>query len=233
MDLETLNLYLDGLLSLVLEHKAEFQERDLRALLIEESAQALSFSDLVYEWLSLHSLSEEEALKMKIWFALPYKDLAEILSISTREVGQLLRTQRSLLLPNRVLRDEQQQSPPQIGGLSCFMIEQHLSVWIDGEIQDATTEESLRGHLKQCRECRGRLEEYRTLQEKLLSQRQSFPSIAEEEWSNVLRMAKVRRRQRIAKSSAYFLVVCVLCFLIVWVFWSKAAKTPNIYDIQE
>src|SRR5690606_35630732 len=112
----------------------------------------------------------------------------------------------------------------QIAGLSCFIVEQYLSPWMDGEIEDGQLRESLKAHLSACSDCHNRLEEYRQLQSRVLAERRSFEPIKEEEWQWGISDLKRRHRKRLVKVSAFLMMVMVVAGTVTWALNARTKK---------
>jgi hypothetical protein len=216
---QSLNVYLSSFLSLAKDQNVA------RLILIREAISADSLRELIQEWAWIQDLDQNSALKLKLWFQLTYTELAEVFGITAREVSQLIRNQRVAMLPN--YRPEGGTS----GEFSCFMLEQHLSPWMDGEVRDTKTIESIFSHTQKCFECRKRLEGFRNLQSSLLDSRIQTEEIAEAEWSEALR---ILQRERASQRNRIVLIgisLILLSLFIAWAIFSKPDKMPNIYEI--
>lgn len=223
MDRHSLNLYLDGYLAL-----SDHGDRD-RSLLIEEAAKAQNHDELLRDWLWLKGAGLDRLLELKIWFGLNYQAIGEILGMSMKEVGQTLRKQRSQRLPAYPGSTELSEA----GGLSCFMVEQQMSPWVDGELQDVPTLRSLKEHLQSCTGCSQRLQVYRDLQTEVLKKRFRSDSISADEWGDSIR--DYQRRFRSFQLKTVFILLGLFMFFgsIWWILNQKPEKMPNIYEITE
>ena len=215
-----LNLYLEGLLSL------SSDKSTARLILIREALSAASLVELLQEWVWIQGLDHTSALKLKIWFQLSYRELSEVFNCSIREVVQLLRNQRLQLLP--VYRPEKAAQ----GVMSCFMVEQYLSVWMDCEISERKTIEDITDHLKACSSCHDRLIQFRNLQSLILNSRGEASEIDEMEWNEALRYFQSENRKRLWKITVFGMVVLAVSLLLAWAIFAKPEKMPNVYEIQ-
>jgi hypothetical protein len=212
-------VYLNGFLSLASDKNAG------RLFLIRESLSADSMIELLQEWAWLNEIGMNSALKLRLWFQLSYRELAEIFGVSVREMNQILRNQRaSLLSPYRP-------ESTQTGEFSCFMVEQHLGTWIDGEVEETKTLSLIARHLQECEKCTQRLQEYRDLNSKILSERNHELEISEEEWESAIRYLRRARRTQLIRILLVAFIVVVISALIAWAIFSKPDKMPNIYEI--
>ncbi len=220
MRLEILNLYLDGLLGLT--------EDPLKARLplIEEALSAQSFLELLQEWVWVNNLNEKSCLVLKVWFSLSYRELGEIFGLTPREMNQLLRNLRvSALPPYRPAAQEDE------AGISCFMVEQHLSPWLDGEIEDLRVMEAISAHTIRCLECASRLNQFRELQASILKQRFRQPPILQEEWVAAVGHLYIERRRQVLKFVFFLVLFLSVLAILAWFILSKPEKIPNIYEI--
>jgi len=229
MEREQINVYIEPLLNLV-PSEAVNQASDIRSQLIEEAVSSDDFEDLVRQWLAVHDQDETVALRLKTWFSLSYSQLGRILNLSAKDVSQVLRGQRTQHLPTYPPVSKSLETAT-IGGLSCFMVEQSLSAWIDSEVQDSRQVANLQIHLNACGDCRDRLAAYRQLHQWLLHQRQSWPSVTELEWNDALRTLE-RRRKKFIQTVLFYVGLAALIGLIAFgFFWSQPIEAPNIYEI--
>ncbi|MDB5036539.1 MAG: hypothetical protein JWQ35_67 [Bacteriovoracaceae bacterium] len=215
-----LNTYLDGFLSLASDKEAS------RLLLIDESLSAESLLDLLRQWVWLQDLDQASCLKLKLWFQLSYSDLSLMFGVSRREVNQWLRNQRVLLLPTY------RPTPNLAEGLSCFMVEQHLSPWLDGELDDLKRARGIHSHLGNCRNCQQRLESYRELQSLILLSRNHEPEIREDEWESSIQKLRSERKKQVSRVFISLAVILAISSLLAWAIFSKPEKMPNVYEIQ-
>ncbi|MBN8555027.1 MAG: hypothetical protein J0L93_06240 [Deltaproteobacteria bacterium] len=228
MKIESLNLYLDGLLGLCSDPESN------RAPLIEEAAATADICELLQDWLWLLDLDEKSCLQIRVWFGLSYRQLGKVLHLSSREVAQLIKSQRAQMLstyPAISLATSKVQEDEKIAGLSCFMVEQHLSAWSDSELIDPKIQESIQTHLRACALCTQRLQEYRQLQADILKKRPSFEAVTEKESQKVLKIASRRKRDRILRFAYWIFIILTVLTFLAWVIWSKPEKMPNIYEI--
>lgn len=222
---EDVNPYISTLLSLV---PSGGQAREL---LIELGAATDSMPELVADWVHLNELGLVCALRLKTWLGLDYQTLSLILGISPRELARLLRTQRLKEIGPYALSAEDEGR--KLAGVSCFMVEQQLSSWIDSEWEDRSGLKSLREHLELCEDCGQRLRSYRQLEAKIIEERQHFEPISVEEWDQVLgALSRLRRKRRFQVLAVLFILVS-LAALIAWLVTSQPKETPNIYEIEE
>lgn len=228
---EELNMFLDGLLSL-----SPDQSKDSRKLLIELASVSGSYSELLAEWLSFHDFWKDKILEIKTWMGLSYFQLMTLFNCSHREVGRILSAKRSQQLPPYPAKTLSSTAPPrqddEIEGISCFMVEQHLSSWIDGEWETYSEVSKIQKHLDACPACRQRLQDYRSLHQVVLKQRRSYEAVSEREWRATLeelQRLKVRRRFRYILSFSFIILVVVGIFYLVE---AQPEKMPNIYEIE-
>lgn len=226
MRYQDLNSYWDGLLALGRRFsKAE----EARAQLIEEASSSDSLEDLVEQWVLVNDLGQPQLLQLKIWLQMSYSQLAQVFRCGQREIAQWLKAQRSLYLPAYPVG--QPMTAEHADGLSCFMVEQYLSQWIDAEIFDVRTIQSLRQHLSDCSACQERLELYRQLQSKILSSRPSYQAISDQEWRETLNAHRRRERRWLVRLILYVAAIVLLALVgIVWVVLVPE-KSPNIFEL--
>lgn len=219
MELQDLNVYKDTLLSLSGALPGH------RELLIRTAYESEDLRELLQEWLWLNDLGLSAAYPLKAWMGLSYRELGDVFGVSGREVGQAVRAHRA--------PSYQRDTGDIFAELSCFMVEQYLSSWIDVEIPEAKLNLQMQEHLRQCKSCRERLELYRVRDANLLESRRKHPSISEEEWANVLKAWRLDQRRRWIKLGVWIGVLIALLIILALVVWSKPEKMPNIYEIQE
>ena len=142
-------------------------------------------------------------------------------------IGQKLRNLRAELVPPLLTLAEGEV----IEGISCFMVEQYLSSFIDSEIADFQSLKLVRKHLDRCRLCNERLHTYRSLQSQILASRLVFTKVEESEWQGRKNFDAHRRRISLFKALFTFLLLLAFAGFIAWVFWSKPEKMPNVYEI--
>jgi len=227
LDLATLNLYLDGFLSL--PRKVDDSLDLQRKTLIEEAAFSENLLDLLEEWLWLYEMGADRALRLKLWFRLSDRQLAELFHLGSLDISQVLRNERSALLPHYHPSD---QSGAPVG-FSCFMVDQHLSTWIDSEISDLRTLAVMDEHLGKCPDCHSRLQAHRKLHAEILQQKLSFRAVDEDEWLSTLNAYRSRVRRRWSRLFVYMIVFASVLGSFGWFLWSKPEKMPNIYEIRE
>ncbi len=226
MRYEDLNTYWDGLLAL---GKRFSRAEEARAQLIEEASSSDSLEDLVEQWVLVNDLGQPQLLQLKIWLQMSYSQLAQVFRCSQREIAQWLKAQRALYLPAYPVGS--QAAAESADGLSCFMVEQYLSQWMDAEIFDVRTIQSLRQHLSDCPGCQDRLELYRQLQSKILSSRPSYQAISDHEWRDTLRSYQRRERRWMVRLILYaFLIVLLTVVGITWLVLVPE-KSPNIFEL--
>jgi predicted anti-sigma-YlaC factor YlaD len=111
------------------------------------------------------------------------------------------------------------------------MVEQYLSQWIDAEIFDVRTIQSLRQHLSDCSACQERLELYRQLQSKILNSRPSYQAISDQEWRETLKAYHRRERRWLVRLILYAAALVLLAVVgIVWLVLVPE-KSPNIFEL--
>ncbi len=223
---DSVNIYMDGFLGLVPDPEQS------RIFLVEEAHESEDLLELLTSWIWLHDLDFAHALKLKLWFGLTYRQLAKVFRVTPREMAQIIRVQKTALLspyPPQHLAQETNQ----IEGLSCFMVEQHLGAWLDGEIGEPQMLTSMKKHLTQCEPCLSRLQEYRHLHTKILAAKPRLNPLTEEEWNETLRLQTRKRLGRWVKMSLIGVLILIIGFSFAWILWSKPEKMPNIYEIEE
>ncbi len=198
--------------------------------MIEAVLGADHLLNLLQDWLLMQDLNLESILKVQAFFGLTYQQLGQVFNQGPREIAQAIRAQRLLGLSSyppveKALDNEE------ISGLSCFMVEQQLSAWIDSEVQDMRVVQQLHGHFTNCTGCSQRLQEFRDHKHRTLKMRQSFPPVSEWEWNDSL--AEMQRvRKRFWRSFAvYSLFAIVLVGVIVTFLWVRPADVPNVYEV--
>lgn len=228
LDLQKLNAYRDAFLSLSSVTADQLPERRQWLVLAGDDAQNLS--ELVQSYVWDFGILEDEILSFKTWFALDYRAFGEILGRSPREVGQLLRQVRVAELETYPPVERAFESN-QLGGLSCFMVEQHLSAWVDNELQDPSIKEQMEIHLTHCEPCAARLQVYRGLQSKILSARRVFPPLTDEEVSRIRERSKREERRALFKVASVMAIAASLAVVGVWIALSGHEKMPNVYEM--
>jgi hypothetical protein len=226
LERDAVNAHIDGFLSLVDDTEKT------RFLLVEEARSALSVWELLRDWLWMNNLGLDSALKVKVWFALSYDQMGHVFAMQASEILQTLRSQRSQRLSSYPSLTDSGVSE-KVAGISCFMIEQHLSAWIDGEIENTNLLQSLKAHLGKCKACTARLKKYRELQSEILKERHKISPISDKVWVEIRSQVRARNRKRIIKISAVVVTIGIVCGILAWVIWTKPEKMPNIYEIQE
>jgi hypothetical protein len=196
--------------------------------LIELAEEAQDLPELVREWLFELNRGLDASLELKVLFQFHYADLGQIFNLSFKEVTQALRSQRAALLGSYLKREASQ-----AGGISCFLVDQLLSPWVDSEWDNLAGMDRLGVHLLSCPSCSERLQLYRDLNSKILQRRGLFPLIRPEEWGRVLRLARQRRRFQAWR--AVFIVALILggVSAALLVLSQRPEKTPNVYEITE
>jgi len=223
-----LNLYIDGLLSL----KSKSEE-EARADLVDLAARSDSLIELLADWLWENDRGTEVALELKLWFGFSYDRLADLYGKSVRELAQLLRNQRFALLgpypPLELLSEGAAQSLE----LSCFMVEQRLSFWVDGEWEDVAGLSQLNVHLSGCTACQERLNRYRELQSRVMSERKSFRAFEIEEWKRLFEASKKRQTKRRLQWALAVIILVGLIGVFVGIIKKRPEVMPNIYEISD
>ena len=226
MRIEDLNAYWDGLLALGRGFKSP---EEARLQLIEEASSSDSLEGLIQQWVLVNDLGQPQLLQLKIWLQLSYAQLADVFRCSPREIAQWLKAQRSLLLPAYPAgRDRPSEATE---GLSCFMVEQYLSQWIDSEVLDIRVIQSMKHHLSLCSDCRARLEIYRELQGRILYSRPRSPAPSESEWNQTIRTVQRKEKRLLIRIVVY--VIVILALATAGVLWLVLApeKSPNIFEL--
>lgn len=222
--LNEINLRLDGILGL------EPISQDLRDELIREASESESFDEFLRDWLIVREFEKGQILFVKIWIGLSYDHLASIFDIPLKEVVQMLRMARiARLPPYRVGETEAYVS----SDWSCFLVEQHLSPWIDGELESPQHVEKMLLHLSTCDWCRKRLDQYRTLQTEILDQRPRLLPISESEWSLTLQKWAIEKRRLRTRIALVGLLICLGTIMLVILASTRPEKIPNVYEIPE
>lgn len=225
MEREELNIYIDGLLSL-----SEAPD-EARSQLIELAFFHDDWPTFLAEWLWLNHKAIDVAWKLKSWFAWSYSELAEVFALDFREFGRTLRSQRLERLGP--YPSASQDELPHYGGLSCFMVEQQLSNWIDSEWEDTTGLHPIHRHLSECTPCKERLYAYRKLQAEVLTERAKFEPITAEEWLKAYRRVQKKKWQARRQWTVVMLLALAFLAIILWMLQSQPEKMPNIYEIKE
>jgi len=229
MNCDQVNFYIEGLLSLV-DSPEDSSIGGLRGQLIEEAAYSKDILELLRQWLAVNDLGADAALKVRVWFALSYQQLGQVFGIKPRELAQVLRTQRTLYLPTYPPVSKALESQ-EISGVSCFMVEQHLSQWIDSEITDVRMIQAVRAHIDDCLHCESRLEAYRDLQKKILLQRKSWPALSDLEWETALQAERQRHTKFVRTLILYGVAILIVAGVVIVFFASRPDKMPNIYEL--
>lgn len=199
-----------------------------RALLIELAFEAQDIRELLVDWLWENDRGSEVALQAHLLFQLDYASLGEIFNLGFKEATQLVRTQRNERLGSMLTRADTDE-----GGISCFLVEQLLSPWIDSEWDNLNEVDKMRLHLDRCPSCRPRLEAYRNLNHEILQSRQIQEPVSESEWSHVLRTVFRDRRRRRWRTILVVLLTILLFGGLVFYLSSGPEEMPNIYEINE
>jgi hypothetical protein len=228
VDRQQLNLYIDGLLSF-----AEGESQQDRLDLVEIASKSADLGDLTAEWLWLQNKGSESALELMLWLKLSYSEIGDIFGYSVREVNQQirgLRVERLGAYPPVSKLSEQSKAQK---GLSCFMVEQRLSSWVDSEWEDVSGLKEMQKHLDDCSACRERLGKYRQLQNEIIQNRRKFKPIDQEEWEALIsyleREAKKRRMKWWLALGMGVLILGAFC----WWLLDRPETMPNIYEIKE
>ncbi|TVQ80924.1 MAG: hypothetical protein EA369_01130 [Bradymonadales bacterium] len=227
MDRESLNIYLRPFLAL------EPGAKDRRQQLIEIAAEEDQLLGVLSEWLWELEGGLEQILELKLWFSLGYADLGRLFGFSEREVGQQMRTARLRHLGPYPPANKGAEEVPNFGGLSCFMVEQQFSQWMDSEWEVLGSLKKMREHLDQCEACYGRLKEYRKLQKQILERLPSVEPVSEEEWQQALRAKAKRFRRQAFNWFGVIAIIFLILFIFLWIIQSQPEKMPNIYEIPD
>ena len=221
MQLEEVNLYIDPLMAVA------FKRPD-RSLLVELAEESEGLEDLLRNWLWEQDRGSDAALEIKNLFQLRYDDLGRIFSLNFKEVTQLLRTQRAESIGAYVKREDSH-----AGGISCFLVDQLLSPWVDSEWDNLLGLDQVGRHLEICTSCSRRLHEYRELNAKILAKRMAVPLLFEDEWVRTLkRLRRVARKRHLKVFSAILLILAAIVALWILVA-QRPEKTLNVYEITE
>lgn len=227
MERHELNLHIESLLSLVPEgHRGDYA---LRSQLIEEALSSKNWEELLQQWLTVNDMGRETALPLKIWLGFNYSSLGRVFDLSSKDLSQVLRTQRASFMPPYP-PPARSQDTEEISGISCFMVEQHLSQWMDTEVVDSRIVVSMKEHFDECEACRERLSLYRELQKKILAKRKHWPSISSQEWQDSLVELTRRRRRFWQKFALYAGVLLIVIVLLLFFLVLKNEDAPNIYE---
>lgn len=221
MERNLLNLYLDPLMQI-----SDLELKEARRKLIELAYELENIEDLLPEWMWMNQAGEDLSLRVMLWFGLGYDQLAEIFGYSIKEIRQLIRSQRVAELGRYPALGHKSQD---FGGISCFMVEQNLSAWMDSEWEDLAGVQAMQAHLKDCNACRDRLMEYRKLQEKIISEKRTHPEIEKTEWDEAVGVLKQRIRTRRAQYAVIGLIFVSIVGLTIWVLESQPDEMPNVY----
>jgi len=223
---QDLNVHLSNFFSLVPEGDAG------REALIVLAANSSSFQQLLREWLWEQDLGLDQILQLKTYFTLGYMDLGKLFGLERREVAQQLRSRRLEVLGSypRIDQGDFSDGP---AGLSCFMVEQQLSQWLDCEWEELSSLAPIRKHLEFCPACSHRLQSYRELHRNLLEKRASPSAISEREWIATLLKYKRVRRKKVFKWLAILATLAAILILFVWIIQQQPERMPNIYEYQD
>jgi hypothetical protein len=231
---EELNLYLDSLLALAPAEQGAVSgsqggsPRALRRLLIGLAEEAESLPELIREWLFELNRGSDAALEIRILFQLRYQDLGEIFNLSFKEITQLLRSQRAQILGAYLKREDSQ-----AGGVSCFLVDQLLSPWVDSEWDNLAGMDKLGAHLFLCSSCAERLQMVRDLNAQILKRRVRDKTIAIEEWRKTIRELRRDLRRRSLRVGIITILILSALIATLVVLIQRPEKTPNIYEITE
>jgi len=220
-----LNLYLDALLAFVVDQSNTEQAR---RELVEIALEAEDFNSLLSAWLWNQKKGLDAALYVKLWFGLRYQDLGELYGLSDREISQVLRSQRIGILGSYPPLDQEKR---EVAGISCFMLEQRMSEWVDSEFEDLSSLPNLRQHFEGCSFCKNRLASYRKLQTQILESRKLQTPVSAEEWSQVEKEMRQRAFRERFKLISMALMVVVLSAAAIWIYTRTESKMPNVYEI--
>ncbi len=216
---------LDGLLSLTPATSEKRQE------LIELSIVQPSWVGLVSEWLWLNQKSLEMALYLKVWLGWSYRRIGQVYGLSFREVSQLIKSQRIERLGS--YPPPMDQEVHDHAGISCFMVDQNLSPWVDSEWEKSYGVSQVYQHLEICSFCKTRRDRYWKLQTEILAQRRSFEPVTEDEWRKTRSALFSRQRKKFAQLLAIFFLIFFVIGIILWMIQSQPEKMPNIYEIED
>lgn len=224
------NIYIEGLLSLLDPADWEGSEREVRTQLIVEAHFSAQLEDLLSQWILLHELRRERVLWLKVWLSLSYAQLGRVYGVSAKEIGQWLRALRVEKLPtyppiSKALETQE------VSGISCFMVEQHLSLWLDAEISDMRVITQVRQHLDRCLDCQMRLEAYRHQHEVLLRQRRRAPGFSKLEWDSALLEYRKGRRKFWRRFFVFAVGAIIVAIILGALLLSRPDRMPNIYEI--
>lgn len=221
-----LNLFLDAYLAFV---QSPEKLAEARRYLIELAIESEDPMSLLSSWLWGQRKGLDTALYVKLWFGLGYSELGELYGLSSREIGQILRSQRIALLGSYPPLEQEKK---EISGISCFMLEQRMSEWVDSEFEDLSSLSDLREHLDKCPNCEERLSFYRRLQTQILDKRLAQPQITQTEWDQVKsEMKRLALREKIKFFSMTVIGLLILS-LAIWIYIRSGDKMPNVYEIK-
>jgi hypothetical protein len=226
MQRENVNLFFSRLFILVPESPHS------RAKIIEIAAESEDVFDFLRDWLWTVGAGMDHILELKLAFGWTYAELGKLFGLSPREIGQQIRSKRLRSLGAYPRVDQGDFSVEQ-GGLSCFMLEQHLSQWLDCEWEDLGLLPKIKDHLRLCPACKHRLKEYRRIHENLLAQFLPVAPIEAEEWEQVLSVAQRNKRIKILKWAAILAGLVGLLIIFIWIIRQQPETMPNIYEIPE
>lgn len=225
MNREELNQLIDGLLSLAPPGSEKRRE------LVELATLQPSWIGLVSEWLWLNQRSLEAAIYLKVWLGWPYRRIGEVYGLDFREVSQLIKSQRMERLGS--YPPPQEEEVPDYAGISCFMVDQNLSPWIDSEWEKSYGLAQVYQHVEACKHCLARRELYWKLQSQILEERRSVPPIDVEEWTKIREAFGFRQRKKLIKWMILLFFIFFVLGTILWMIQSQPEKMPNIYEIGE
>lgn len=226
MNRESLNLFFERLFILTDESDSA------RADIIEIASESEDATQFLQEWLWSVGVGLDQALEIKLAFGFTYAELGELFGLSSREVGQQLRARRLKEL-GPYPRVDQGDFSVEEGGLSCFMLEQHLSQWLDCEWEDLSLLPKIKAHLRLCPACKGRLQSYRQFHQSLLDRFPSVSPVSETEWNRVLEESRVARRKKLLKWGLILFAMLFVLAIFVWIIRQQPETMPNIYEIPE
>lgn len=225
MNREELNQLIDGLLSLAPESPEKRRE------LVELATLQPHWVGLVAEWLWLNQRSLETAIYLKVWLGWTYRRIGEVYGLDFRETSQLIKSQRMERLGS--YPPPQDEEVPDYAGISCFMVDQNLSPWIDSEWEKAYGLAQVYQHIEACKHCRFRRELYWKLQSEILEERRLIKPVGEAEWSEIIEALRLRQRKRVIRWLSIVFLIFSLLGIILWMIQSQPEKMPNIYEIEE
>ncbi len=221
MTLNELNVYLDGILSLSPDSD------DTRWQLAELYDPSFTLVDLLRELHIIYGWSDSTVYAAKVWFSLSYADLAQIYSLDEKSISQIMRSERMRGLP-----PYRPQTTTSAGALSCFMVDQLLSPFIDLEIQESSVRGAVQEHLAGCDACSGRLAFIRQLDAVKWKERKAFKPFSYQEWEALQQLVKERDRFERGQWSVLAGLIFMTLGFAIWFLASSPAELPNIYEMR-